>query len=292
MGGWGIQPGPSLLTCSSPGAPQSQPTVPCPLRTHGGAEVAAARAAVVLDHAGAVGLAQDHQGHTAGWPHRLTLQDAAVAAAQLGTGWGGVSLDAWDPSHPAHTSASARPPRSCLLPTAPNHNLGWPQPYLYPIATPPLPPEVPPFIGCFLNIVPLSYAYPHLFQYLTGADSLPVSTPQETFIYIAPPPGHVHNSTDLPLPGLICIALSPDPPPQPPPHLICIAPPQSTRCSPLPLHLHSPTRPTPSAPFPPHLHIPHLQHPATLPPPGPTPTSSICTALSSTQTSTRSSTSP
>lgn len=48
------------------------------------AEVAAARAAMVLDHAGSMGLTEYHQRHAAGRPHGLPLQDGSMAAQQLG----------------------------------------------------------------------------------------------------------------------------------------------------------------------------------------------------------------
>ena len=47
------------------------------------AEVAAARAAMVLDHAGSMGLTEHHQRHAARRPHGLPLKDGSIAAQEL-----------------------------------------------------------------------------------------------------------------------------------------------------------------------------------------------------------------
>lgn len=57
--------------------------------THRCAEVAAARAAMVLDHAGSMGLTEHHQRHAARRPHGLPLKDGSIAAQQLGVKEGG-----------------------------------------------------------------------------------------------------------------------------------------------------------------------------------------------------------
>lgn len=68
-----------------PGAPA--PVGACLLAallvTHRRAEVATARAAVMFDHARAVGLTEHHQGHAARWSHGLPLEDGSIAAGQL-----------------------------------------------------------------------------------------------------------------------------------------------------------------------------------------------------------------
>lgn len=55
-----------------------------PMVTHRCAEVATARAAMVLDHAGSMGLTEYHQCHAARRPHGLPFEDGSIAAQQLG----------------------------------------------------------------------------------------------------------------------------------------------------------------------------------------------------------------
>lgn len=84
-----------------------------PTPTHHCTEVAAARTAVVLDHAGPVRLAEHHQGHAARGPHGLPLEDGGVAARQLWQGgWArrgeaGPGPARGAPLPAAHLSASA-----------------------------------------------------------------------------------------------------------------------------------------------------------------------------------------
>lgn len=116
---WAAMPsGASLGGLTQGGLGRTQPPARC-AGTYRRAEVAAARAALVLHHPAPVVLAQHQQGRPAGRAHELVLDHAVGAPAQLqpdgpGSGGRGASGGTRGRTHPRHCGAARQHPAPSL----------------------------------------------------------------------------------------------------------------------------------------------------------------------------------
>lgn len=120
---WAAMPsGASLGGLTQGGLGHTQPPAQC-AGTYRRAEVAAARAALVLHHPAPVVLAQHQQGRPAGRAHELVLDHAVGAPAQLqpdgpGSGGRGASGGTRGRTHPRHCGAARAQPGSTPPPAS------------------------------------------------------------------------------------------------------------------------------------------------------------------------------